>query len=367
MRLMARSLLFAGTTALLFLLAEGLSSILLLSGKLLMSQPPRLADARHTRYDRQLGWANTPDLFVGDMYGPGVYVRINGQGFRANGHVTPDTPLGRLRIVCSGDSFTFGYGVSNDQTWCALLSAIDPRIETVNMGQSGYGVDQAYLWYVRDGTRLDHDVHLFPVVTPDFDRMEQDNFLGYPKPILTLDGDRLMVRNVPVPERSSLRRWIGERAGAVNELRSVQLLRRLRASASGPIRSHGSEAERLRLALRVFEETSRLNAAKKRVFVLVYLPLSEDYLDKISDVWRRSIGRESAARGIVMIDLVEALRRRPAAEISDLFIRNGSLEYLYAEGHYTVNGNEFIARELYDQLRSIDVTRQKLETIRATR
>ena len=28
------------------------------------------------------------------------------------------------------------------------------------MGQGGYGIDQAYLWYKRDGTKLDHDVQI---------------------------------------------------------------------------------------------------------------------------------------------------------------------------------------------------------------
>ena len=41
-------------------------------------------------------------------------------------------------------------GVGNDDVWCKLLESIDNRIETVNLGQGGYGVDQAYLWYKRN-------------------------------------------------------------------------------------------------------------------------------------------------------------------------------------------------------------------------
>ena len=44
---------------------------------------------------------------------------------------------------------------------------LDPRFESVNMRQGGYGLDQAYLWYQRDGTRLAHDVHIFAFIFDD--------------------------------------------------------------------------------------------------------------------------------------------------------------------------------------------------------
>jgi hypothetical protein len=46
------------------------------------------------------------------------------------------------------------------------------------MGQGGHGVDQAYLWYKRDGVKLKHDFLLFAFITLDFQRMQQRDFLG---------------------------------------------------------------------------------------------------------------------------------------------------------------------------------------------
>lgn len=104
-------------------------------------------------------------------------------------------------MICSGDSFTLGYGVRDDETWCHQLMQLDDRLETVNMGQGGYGFDQAYLWFRRDGVRLAHHVQVFAFISDDFRRMERVEFIGYAKPVLRVVGDSLRVDNVPVPRR----------------------------------------------------------------------------------------------------------------------------------------------------------------------
>ena len=50
-------------------------------------------------------------------------------------------PPGKTRIICSGDSFTLGFGVDNEHTWPQQLAARNANLETVNMGQGGYGAD----------------------------------------------------------------------------------------------------------------------------------------------------------------------------------------------------------------------------------
>ncbi len=106
------------------------------------------------------------------------------RAFAGSDRQRPDLRPAR-RLVCSGDSFTFGYGVGDEATWCALLATIPPGIETVNMGQGGYGLDQAYLWYRRDGLHLGHQVHVMALITRDFERMASDRFVGYGKPLLS--------------------------------------------------------------------------------------------------------------------------------------------------------------------------------------
>src|SRR5262249_57725400 len=97
------------------------------------------------QYDPDLGWVTAPQKDLPDLDGPGMSVRTNAQGFRNTHAISLAVPAGKVRLLCSGDSFTFGYSVGNEHTWCQRLEALDPRFETVNLGVNGYGVDQAYL------------------------------------------------------------------------------------------------------------------------------------------------------------------------------------------------------------------------------
>jgi hypothetical protein len=131
-------LLIAGNIVvfgLILVVVEGFASYMLAVRDIMTAYP--LAERRHTKYDPELGWVNEASVHIPDMYGPGIYLRTNSEGFRNNHDFDTAVPNGKYRIVCSGDSFTLGYGVDNDHTWCHRLTALDPRLETVNMGQGG--------------------------------------------------------------------------------------------------------------------------------------------------------------------------------------------------------------------------------------
>ena len=88
------------------------------------------------RPDRELFWSPIPG-FRGEFLGETV--TINSMGLRG-AEVTVPKPKARRRILCFGDSITFGYGVSDYETYAfhlgqALNSA---RIEVVNAGVTGY-------------------------------------------------------------------------------------------------------------------------------------------------------------------------------------------------------------------------------------
>ena len=177
------------------------------------------------------------------------------------------------RAVCSGDSFTYGYGVGNDQTWCARLAAINLCLDTVNLGQGGYGVDQAYLRYRRDAGTLDHDLHLFAFISSDFTRMRSDSFRGYGKPVLKLEDGALVVTNVPVPRRPWLAKPLKAVMEDVQDLRMFQAIDRARkrlmpdASADDRSSREATPDEVGALVEKVFEELKVLAVAdvKKRL------------------------------------------------------------------------------------------------------
>ncbi len=184
-------------TGVLLGIVEGCASLSI--GLWEVARGPRGRQMIHARYDAELGWVNLPSVDLPDVWGPGAGVRTNSQGIRARTEFEARVAPGRIRALCSGDSFAFGEGSGDLDTWCHLLTVLDDRLETVNLGQPGYGVGQSYLRYLRDGAPLDHQIHLFTFVDGDFDRAGRRSHYGYARPLLRLVGDELEVDNVPVP------------------------------------------------------------------------------------------------------------------------------------------------------------------------
>ena len=351
-RALANVLIVAGMTLLLFMLFEGFSSTLLLLADLRGTGKRLPAERAHTTYDSVLGWRNVPRTRLPNQYGEGKSLTINSKGFRGVREVEDRVPAGKVRVICSGDSFTMGYGVADEACWCELLSSLDPRLETVNMGQGGYGLDQAYLWYARDGIRLDQDFLLLALITEDFMRMKRRDFLGYGKPVLVLEKGELRTENVPVPWVSYRFEWWHRRVGDFRKLRTLQLAERLMGPATAgkePV-SDLTGSETWQIALEVFEAFRNLAGSRGARLVLVSLPDSEDYRVSKSDPWRESLAREASRQGITFVDLVEEIRRLPQEKASGLF--NASL-------HYDEAGNRWVAEALLNRLRSLpEITRR---------
>lgn len=334
-------------TILLFALIEGFSSLTLIAYH--ATKNITQSWLLHTRYDSQLGWEPVPNVFLPDIYGKGVYVRTNSRGFRNNREFPIAKPSGKIRIICSGDSFTFGMSVDNDHTWCQELANRDARIETINMGQIGYGIDQAYLLYLRDGAALEHDVHILAFIARDLPRMGRPEHLGYGKPTLHVDNGRLAVRDTPVP-RLMLRRRLAEFAN----LSSVQLLRKMggKLGLAEPREDPALEAETRRVALKIFGELNQLHKSRSRLFMVVYLPWAEDYApDPIQDERREFLRRQITGAGIAYADLTGAFRKLDRHAMEDLFVRE---KRPWPEigwwGHYSVEGNRFAVSEISRQL-----------------
>jgi hypothetical protein len=328
---------------LMLALAEGAASLLIIGNEIVRTRA--VAEHQHAEHDELLGWVNLPNVDLPDAYGPGVAVRTNSQRFRNDRDFTLAAPPGRTRVICSGDSFTFGYGVDNEHAWCERLTTLDPRLETVNMGLGGYGVDQAYLWYMRDGALLDHDLHLFVCLADDFRRMRSDRFMGYGKPFLDVRHDSLVVTNLPVPETSWLARRRALHGETIARLRIVRLAGRLLRLDDASRAAEREERARLAdqrlqgIVARIFDELRRTNEAKDSRLVLVFLPGAWDYKPNAgTDAWREFVRLESARQGIVFLDLVEEIRQVPPAEVDALYAPNA---------HFSVRGNEWAAAVLH--------------------
>jgi hypothetical protein len=78
-----------------------------------------------------------------------IKIVTNDQGFRMLEHIDTEREKHKTRIVTVGDSYTFGYGVNNDETYpfqlSKLLNQKTDRFQVINVSAPGVG----YLGYLR--------------------------------------------------------------------------------------------------------------------------------------------------------------------------------------------------------------------------
>jgi len=336
-----RALAFLLITIVVFVFVEGLGSAALAIRAVFRggaSPPTRI-------YDELLGWVGAPNVYIPDAWGPGTYLRTNARGFRSDTETELTVPDRMHRIVCSGDSFTWGEGVANDNSWCHLLAQMaTEQVESVNLGESGYGIDQMFLRYSRDGIPLDHAIHIMAFVSGDLGRMARRVRYGTGKSILKVDDGQLVPDNVPVPRF----RWQVSRALARADLRSVGLGLGILGRIFPPDTDSTVTKDSIGpVASMVFKTVHRMAAEKKVLTLFVFLPTILDL--EADSPWRTWTQAVMDTLGLPFVDLTPELRNVAAGTAARFFIP----QRMPAEGHYTERGNEWVAQTLYNHMTEI--------------
>jgi hypothetical protein len=166
------------------------------------------AEDSHLSPDPLLGWVLGParrsanGLYASSVEG----VRSAAPGERAAGRA------GR-RVALVGDSFTFGLDVTYEQSWGHRLErGLGPDVQVLNFGVEAYGVDQAYLRYLRDARPWRPEVVILGIIDHDLYRsMSVYFFLSFPgwdypfaKPRFAVASGSPKLLNAPLPSPESI-------------------------------------------------------------------------------------------------------------------------------------------------------------------
>ncbi|MBM3975479.1 MAG: hypothetical protein FJ299_00640 [Planctomycetes bacterium] len=328
-----------------WLAAEGIGS-LSLAWKASRT-PIVLREQFHCEYDPDLGWMNKPNWRAPNVYGPGIDLNTNSQRLRGTREHALGKPAGTYRVLCLGDSFTMGYGVADDESYPARLEQACPGLEAICMGLGGFGLDQAYLWYRRDGVKFEIDTLLVAVIDGDFYRMVAlEKATESPKPQLELHEGRLVVTNVPVPnyfvrpetfsggmslwKASALYRWISGRSKPASAPAAPVAFRDMPFAP---------------LARAVFEQLRDLSRERGQRLVVVYLPVRNEAVigrTPLCDEWLAPMLREL---GIDLVELIPDFKALTPGRLNTHYL---------ADGHYSELGNTLAAAVLLRELRRLD-------------
>lgn len=306
--------------------------------------------------DSDLGWALRPKGKAGPY-------TANAQGLRAPTELvyTASVPPGLLRISVYGDSFTHGDNLKHEKIWPTLLQKERPGVQVLNFGMPGYGSDQAFLRFRRDGARFKTQVDVLGIWPEDLCRnlnlfrfyMTPQGGLGGPKPRFSLEGEKLSLLNQPIVADEVFQKimttggphallqhehWFSVREGAFPIYYHLMLLRAARSVYEAYDRRErrhaqyfGPDSEANRLGVAIASAFAKESQARGASPVIVFLPM-RDFLEShgnggfpLPEMLRKA--------GLRVLDLGPAFAKA-----------SGSL--FLPDGHFSEAGNQLTATEL---------------------
>lgn len=315
-------------------------------------------------YDPDLGWTNRPGSCTRDH----KYC-ANSAGLRSDHEYTKAIPPGVLRVSLFGDSFIHGHDVD-------LSGSLAPQLETalrargvnaqaLNFGVGGFGIDQAYLRYSREGARFDTDVIVEGLQFENVARhLMVFRLIAYPqskipfsKPRFYFEGPSLLIANKPtippekVPDalahfdRSPLRKldhFYTDRYQPYWWRRS----RLLAVLADARHKDEGSDimrpdGEGMQLTLAILDRFKNDVGVTGKPFLLVYLPLKENLAAALGggkDPWEAYV--DLFRKDFTIVD--------PSPRLLEIARAKG-VEAV-APGHYSAEGNGAVAEALAEAI-----------------
>jgi hypothetical protein len=160
-----------------------------------------LGISTYMKYDALLGWTAKPGAIkIHEKSDDGFKVtyKINSNGFRGTLY-NKEKQDNIRRIMILGDSNGFGWGVSENEHFAAILDTKLEDSEIINLSLSGYATDQEYLRFIKEGVKFRPDLVIVQVTENDFEGNQYPFFSGKPKPLYMINENRqLKLHNVPV-------------------------------------------------------------------------------------------------------------------------------------------------------------------------
>ncbi len=325
-------------------------------------------------YDAELGWAMRPSFTTPD----GMY-SYNSAGIRAPSEVSVAKSSETVRIALFGDSCTHADEVKFEESWGYYLEKElkenGRKVEVLNFGGSGYGMDQAYLHWEKNGKSFKPDFVLFgfqpenvkrnlnllrPIYTP------LNSALPFSKPRFILKDAKLELINSPavppdqIPEVvRNIENWnilqyenyydpFEYRHTLWRESKVVGLVlsatfrsnQYVYDATERSLYSVNQEGGKLALSiLEQFKNSVEQNGAK---FIVVHLPRPR-HVQQIRDgTLNYADLLEALNKSFNLIHTENELLKLPS---------NGEIERLYGGGlHFTKEGNQYFANVIAEFL-----------------
>jgi lysophospholipase L1-like esterase len=309
-----------------------------------------------TRRHSTLGWfheAEKRSMLKKEAAEIQTEINTNSNGFRGSRNYQLASSAGNVRIVALGDSFTFGWGVHDQETFAAVIENLQSNAEVINLGSAGFGLDQTLLSFREIGSKFNPDyvvISIYPEMFWRSTRAYTD--AGYGKPYFVLGhGNVLELKNVPVkgPEELGYHQYPEQFSSNHFSylLSRSALFRYLKHKILRFFRDLGwidpdltDEWKISRILLKKLVEEIRAEGAQ--AILLLVPPVQWMEHSKKTSI-QKSLFRFSKKENVRLIDLTEILK--PMAEKHGL-----DTYYIKNDGHWTKTSHALVASILLDQI-----------------
>lgn len=307
-------------------------------------------------YHPRLGWFHKKShlAFMENPKGVKIPVTTNSQGLRGTQEYGAKKPS-RFRIAIFGDSFTFGYGVRDEESFPAQLESIIAKSEVLNVGVPAFGLDQIYLAFKEFAPQYQPDLAIFTIYPEDFWRaLRSYNDGGYGKPYFTLEADdSLKLHHVPVPEGKhfsvpqfpgALQRSLWERF--FNRFALYRMGKKALSKFRKKIGLEDPDTEAEWLLGRKILEQAKYEAQKMGIRLMIVLAPPARWITGTDEPIRPSLLRFSEREQIEFLDLTPVFYEAASKASIDRY-------YLPQDRHWTVEGNRLAAEKIAEKIRTL--------------
>lgn len=279
-----------------------------------------------------------------------VEVHTNSQGLRGTREYADQKPQRGTRLLALGDSFTFGFGVEDEQVFTHRLEESFTSLEVPNFGVAGYGIDQVLMLYRQIAKKYEADYVLINVFPEMFWRATRSFTAGgYAKPYFRLDEktDHLLLKNVPVPKpyemktgqfpdlfhESPLERFLSHSLlYRLVQIRLIRLSRKLHL-IDPDLSPDWILGRRILLQLAREAQISGMQP------VIVIIPPEHWVRSPEKNQPRRSLLRFAERNQLPLLDLTDAFYEAGRqSQVTDYYIEG--------DWHWTARGHDLAAREI---------------------
>lgn len=322
-------------------------------------------------FSRTLGWT------IGPNHSNAAY-HANGQGLRASHDYAPAPPAGRVRVAAFGDSFTHSSDVPDAAAWEVDLERLEPRLEVMNFGVPGFGLDQAYLRYRQEGLPFQPQVVLIDFMSDNINRVVNvyrpfffyKSGLPFTKPRFELRGGNLTLVANPISTLEGYRDLLNHPDEKLDEigqhdffyqrnnqrsrfdiLPSVRFVHVMREQYTEPILRDGvynTRSEPFQVTAAIIDAFYRDAIAHGSVPIVVFFPDKPDIRAlregrrKVYEPLIQHVDRQDYRR----VDLLDGFQR---------YGKDADLNEI-THVHYTKRGCQMAAQWLLDDLRARRLT-----------